>query len=168
MSPGVYCGGLLISGNSQVTFNAGVYIIKGDRFRVVDAAKIVGENVGFYLADDKAQFEFTDDTSIHLTAPKQGPLTGILFFETRSASEGQMHRIRSNDARVLVGTVYLPKGRFMVESKAPVAAESEFTAVVAKSVELLGQPNLVLNADYDQSDIPAPQGLIGGRVVLAR
>ena len=111
-------------------------------------------------------FEFTAETSIELTAPKDGPLAGILFFDSRFANPGRKHRINSDTARKLIGTFYLPESTLLVDSKAPVADESAFTVIIARTVELLEQPNLVLNSDYSQTDIPAPTGLISGRIVL--
>ena len=32
VNPGVYCGGLEIKGNSNVTFNPGIYVISGGDF----------------------------------------------------------------------------------------------------------------------------------------
>ena len=168
LSPGVYCNGLKISGDAQVTFNPGVYVIKDAKFHVQDTAQITGTNVGFYLADDNVLFEFTEETSIELTAPKDGPLAGILFFDSRSANPGRKHRINSNNARKLIGTFYLPQSTLLVDAKAPVADESAFTVIIARSVELLEKPSLVLNSDYSLTDIPAPTGLTGGRIVLAK
>lgn len=164
LKPGVYCGGLKIVWSSDVTFDPGVYIIKDDKYHVQDSARIYGKGVGFYLADESTLFEFTEGTTISLTAPEGGPLAGVLLFETRSAPTGRKHRINSNNAKVMVGTIYLPKGTLLVDSKAPVASESEFTVIIAMTVELLEQPNLVLNSNYSGSDVPVPEGLIGGKV----
>lgn len=168
LTPGIYCEGLKIAGDARVTFSPGVYVIKGAKFHVQDKAEIKGTNVGFYLADENALFEFTEDTSITLSAPKSGPMAGILFFDTRSASVGRKHRINSNNAKKLIGTFYLPKSTLLVDSKAPVAAESAFTAVIAYAIELLEQPNLVLNTDYSSTDIPPPQSMAGGSIVLTK
>ena len=119
-------------------------------------------DVGFYLADDDASFHFTSDTSITLTAPKSGPMAGILFWEARSASQGRKHMIQSNNAETLVGTFYLPRGTLVVNASVPVAAESAFTAIVADKLEMLEKPNLVLNSDYTATDIPVPEGIGGG------
>ncbi len=164
--PGVYCGGIKIAGNSDVTFNPGVYIIKGDKLIVQDESSITGVNVGFYLADDAAIFEFNEKTFIELTAPVNGPLAGILIFESRSVTDGRKHQINSNNARILIGTFYLPKSTLAVSTKAPVASESAYTAIIAHAVELLENPTLVLNANYDDTDVPVPEGLVGNKVRL--
>ncbi len=166
--PGVYCGGLKIAGNSNVTFSPGIFIIKGDKFIVQDNSTIVGTNVGFYLADDAAFFEFNEKTTIELTAPEKGLLAGILIFESRSVKDGRKHQIYSNNARILIGTFYLPKSTLAVSTKAPVASESAYTAIIAYALELLENPTLVLNANYDDTSVPAPKGLTGDKVRLTK
>ena len=164
--PGVYCGGLEINGNSKVTFSEGIYIISGGMFHVHGKAEVSGTHVAFYLADAAATFEFNADTTVSLTAPKDGPMAGILFFDTRSATVGRKHVINSNNAHTLVGTFYLPKSTLLVDSQSPVASSSAFTAIVAYTLELQEKPHLVLNTDYDLTDVPVPTGLLAGRVML--
>ncbi len=168
LSPGVYCNGIKIAGNADVTFSPGIYVIKDKKLEVQDEAKVSGSGVGFYLADDNVIFEFTENTSIDLTAPVDGAMAGILFFESRSVSQGRKHRISSNNAHTLLGTFYLPRGILLVDSKSPVAGNSAFTIIVASDIHLLEQPNLILNANYSDTDVPAPAGLTGGRVALVK
>ena len=40
------------------------------------------------------------------------------------------------------------------------ADQSAWTAIIASQIQLFAQPNLVLNSNYDQTDVPVPQGLI--------
>ncbi len=119
-----------------------------------------------YLADDAAFFEFNEKTSIELSATEKGPLAGILIFESRSVKDGRKHQIYSNNARILIGTFYLPKSTLAVSTKAPVASESAYTAIIAYAVELLENPTLILNANYDDTGVPAPTGLAGNKVRL--
>lgn len=69
------------------------------------------------------------------------------------------HHINSDRARELTGTIYLPNGLLLIDSRRPVADQSPFTVLVANKVDLFDGPNLVLNANYDRSPVPVPQGL---------
>ena len=111
---------------------------------------------------------FDSGSTIDLTAPKDGLLAGILFFEDRKALPLRIHRIGSNNARNLVGTIYLPLGILFVDANAPVADNSAYTALVVRSLQLSKGPNLVLNSDYKSTSIPVPDGLIVGRPVLTQ
>jgi Putative Flp pilus-assembly TadE/G-like len=166
LNPGVYCGGLVILGNSKVKLNPGIYIIANGLFTVAGSASMTGENVGFYLAGLETLMLFDSDSTIDLTAPKDGPLAGILFFEDRTAPPLRIHRIGSNNARNLLGTIYLPVGILLVDANAPVADNSAYTAIVVRSLQLREGPKLVLHSDYQDTNIPVPDGLIGVRAVL--
>ena len=166
LDPGVYCGGLVILGNSKVKLNPGVYIISNGLFTVAGSASMSGENVGFYLAGLETLMLFDSNSSIDVTAPKDGPLAGILFFEDRNAPPLRIHRIGSNNARRLIGTIYLPVGILLVDANSPVADNSDYTAIVVRSLQLREGPNLVLHSNYQGSSIPVPDGLIGVHAVL--
>ena len=170
LEPGVYCGGLEISG-AHVTLDPGVYIIENGTLSVNNDGWIVGDGVGFYLTGFNAKLNFDEDSHIDLTAPRSGALTGLLFFADvdnpktlRSRGRGapplrEGHVIRSNDARRLVGTIYLPDDKLVVDGETPVADESEYTVIVARSFELYNGPNLVIQTDYEASEVPVPDGV---------
>lgn len=166
--PGTYCGGIRIEGNSNVTFQPGVFVLKDGPFEVVDSAKVEGNYAGFFLTGTNAVLNFEGNTTIDLVAPKDGPMAGLLFFEDRNVTSGNEHVINSNNARVLLGTIYLPRGKLHVAANAPVADKSAYTAIIADTIELAAGPDLVLHSDYGATDVPVPQGLIGGRVVLTK
>lgn len=169
LQPGVYCGGLSIGQNSVATLEPGIYIIKDGPFTVSSGGAAIGENVGFYLVGDQSTFDFSSKATIELTAPKDGEMAGLLFFEDRDAPMLRNHVISSDNARLLLGTIYLPNGRLRVSTAKPVADQSAYTAIVARQLELTLNPTLVLNSDYSATDIPVPSALtgIGGRIVLA-
>ena len=183
--PGVYCGGLQIGKDQEVLFEPGVYVIKDGPLRLTDNARMSGTDVGFFLTGNASRFEFQADTRVSLEAPKEGPLAGLLFYEDRNVTYSfdfnpldlaslknsktvRLHRIQSNEARKLLGTIYLPRSVLMIDANAPVADESAFTAVVVGRLWLRDGPNLVLNANYSATDVPLPQSLAGGEIALTR
>jgi Flp pilus assembly protein TadG len=167
--PGVYCGGLEISGSSNVTFSPGIYVIKDGKFRITNKAVATGNNVAFYLVGKASIIDFTGKTTISFSGAEDGAMAGLLFFEERSAPLGRKHRINSADARELTGTIYLPRGTLQVDPNASVASDSAYTAIVANKLELTEGPTLVLNADYGATDVPVPDGIrVTGKIVLTR
>jgi len=151
---------------AQVFLNPGIYIIKDGPLIISGNAALVGENVGFYITGSKAKIKFTPDSSISLTAPKDGPLAGLLMFEDASRRTAATHYIQSDDARVLLGTIYLPASNLVVDANSPVADQSAYTAIVALSLKLYNGPHLILNTNYGATDIPVPQNIKGiGNIV---
>ena len=181
LSPGTYCKGLTISGTAQANLAPGIYVINDGPLIVKDQASLVGENVGFFFTGDKGGARLDPNTTIKLTAPKDGPMAGLLFFEDRTVSASvvapppgptgsppmppigsspmRQYRITSNNAPTLLGTIYLPAGRLIIDSTKAVASASAYTVVVTRQLDLNSGPNLILNTDYGATDIPVPDGV---------
>jgi hypothetical protein len=168
LDPGVYCNGLKIVGSANVTLNPGVYVMQDGEFKVSNTASVTGENAGFFFTGDNSTMTLDADSTISLSAPKSGVMAGILFFEDRAAKKGRQFRIASNNAHVLLGTIYLSRGRLLVDANAPVADNSAYTAIITDNLQLREGPNLVLNGNFDDTDVPVPEGLIAGRAVLTQ
>jgi hypothetical protein len=169
LEPGVYCDGLKITGGATVTLSPGIYVIQGGKFIVDQGATLEGEDVGFFLAGSQSTLKFDYDTTINLAAPKTGDMAGILIFDDRT-EKSDKHRIYSNNARKLLGTIYMPSGSLYIDAKKPIADRSAYTVVVARTVEIYDGPDLVLNSDYSATSVPVPKGVgpIGSTVRLVR
>ena len=170
LSPGVYCGGLDVRKNAKVTLSPGTYIMDGGGLAVSQGASLEGDYVGFYFRGPSATLNLGIDSTINLSAPKTGALAGVLFFEDRNSPPMRRFSISSDNARKLLGTIYLPKASFYVDANKPVADLSAYTVVVARQIELSAGPNLVLNANYGNTDVPVPKGVgpIGADVTLSQ
>ena len=194
LSPGVYCGGLQVLAThgktASATLKSGVYVIKdgplvvGGNVLIRDPKNILvaldgdvtfsGTNVGFYFLttnpkaalDKVGRLALFKSSHVSLTAPKVGAMTGILFFEDRNVAQEVQHFVTSDDTRQLLGTIYLPKGDLLIDASKPVADKSAYTIVVARKFLLSEGPTMVLNANYDQTDIPVPEG-VGPNVTKA-
>lgn len=169
LSPGVYCDGLKITDGATVTLSPGIYVIQGGKFVVEKAATLEGEDLGLFLTGKSTTLEFSYDSTISLSAPKKGEMAGILIFDDRS-DKMDKHRIYSNNARKLLGTIYMPNGALYIDSKKRLADRSDYTVIIARSVELFDGPDLVLNANYEGSSVPVPKGVgpLGSTVSLVK
>ena len=140
LQPGVYCRGLKITAGAQVTLASGVYIIKDGPLVVDKAAMLTGTQVGIYLTGQGANLTFATDSTISLSAPKDGPLAGLLIYDDPYGASApaipavplpvpvvgglvsdvfkgapREHKILSDNARMLLGTIYMPHGRLIAE-----------------------------------------------------
>jgi len=130
-------------------------------------ASLKGEGVGFYFTGtvkagvlglvDAMRLE--PASVVELSAPTDGPMAGLLFFEDRASPPLRRFMVMSVDARKLVGTIYTNQGRFIVDTNEEVAEESAYTAIVTHRLELYGAPDLVLNTNYNATDVPVPRGI---------
>jgi Flp pilus assembly protein TadG len=185
LQPGVYCGGLTISLGANVTMMPGVYVIKDGPFLVNGDATLTGDGVGIYLKGINSNLKFDEQTTISLTAPKDGPMAGMLIYDdptgapallqsviagkySKLLDSAREHLILSDNARTLIGTIYMPHGRLIIDANNPIADKSAYTVLVVQQLDLYSGPNLILNSDYGASEVPVPPGvgLYGGTVSL--
>jgi hypothetical protein len=184
LQPGVYCKGLKITAGAQVTLTSGVYIIKDGPLVVDKAATLTGAQVGIYLTGPGSNLTFATDSTISLSAPKDGPLAGLLIYDDPNGASApaipavplpipvvgglvedlfkgppREHKILSDNARMLLGTIYMPHGRLIIDANKPIADKSAYTVLVVQRVDLHAGPNLVLNSDYSATDVPVPPGV---------
>ncbi|MCZ8181949.1 MAG: pilus assembly protein TadG-related protein [Beijerinckiaceae bacterium] len=179
LEPGTYCGGLQIHGTAVVKLNPGVYFFKDGPLRVFNSAELHGDGVTLAFGGQNAYFRFEHDALINLTAPTKGDTAGMLIWEVdvpgvsvgadvAGLSVGvtvgggkvtSQHRIESDRAKVLTGTIYLKRGILTIDSDKPVADQSPFTIMVVHRLDLYDGPNLVLNSNYQNSPVPVPFGL---------
>ncbi|WP_430913420.1 TadE/TadG family type IV pilus assembly protein [Methylobacterium sp. sgz302541] len=88
----------------------------------------------------------------------------------QSTQPMRTYRIISDNTRTMLGTIYLPAGRLVIDGKRPVSDRSTYTVIVAQQVNLYEGPTLVLNANYDASSVPVPKGVgpVSGKLRLTQ
>lgn len=170
LEPGTYCGGITIDAGTA-NLKPGEYILTGGPLHVTNNGTLNGDYVGFYLSGPDAKLQFDYEATVSISAPKEGLMTGLLFFSSPydgTSTKGKAktsgvkkpdHYIRSDNARRMVGTIYLPNGKLLIDGRRPIADQSEYTVIIADTFELQDGPNLVLRTDYHLSDIPVPDGV---------
>lgn len=159
LNPGVYCGGINVKLGGKVKLNPGTYVMNNGTLTVDTGGSLEGENVGFFLTGLLSTIQFGPSSTISLTAPRTGDMAGMLFFEDRDRLLGLPHRIASNNARKLVGTIYLPNNTLTIDSTNPIADQSDYTVIIARKFDMKDGPELVLNTDYENSLVPVPDGV---------
>lgn len=168
LMPGNYCGGLHVTNGASVTLSPGEYIISNGALKVDGGSSLTANSAGVYLTGAGATLFFGEDTTINLTAPKSGPLAGLLIYEDRNAPTGQVHYIYSDNAPTMLGTIYLPRNQLYVETNKNVSQASAFTIIVAHMLYVSKSSNLWLNSDYKSTTVPVPGGLNPGYSYLTR
>ncbi len=157
LRPGVYCGGIVSLARSNIKMAPGIYIIKDGPLYLGGAASLSGQNVGIFFHGSESVFGFGASTSLNLTAPEDGPMAGIILSEDRLSPLKREFVIRSFDARMLVGSIYLPKGRLVIDNGSNVGQRSEWTSIIAHQIDVRGNSKVQLNSNYSKSRIPLPQ-----------
>ena len=160
LKPGTYCGGILIDNKAFVIFEPGQYIVKDGVMRSRNGGMATGSGVSFYFTGKDTRFVFDGTTEIAFKAPEEGPMAGILFFQDPRSDPGAVFEISSKRAANLLGTIYLPNAALLVRAKNKVAEASAYTVIIARTIDIGSEADLVINADYDSTAVPVPEGLV--------
>ena len=119
LTPGVYCGGIEISGSSKtVNFAAGEYILAGGGFKGSGGSNTYnGTGVMFYNtesspgAGDFGDIDFSGNSTANLSAPTSGAYAGVLFFQdptNSSDAEGVKFKFAGTVTATFDGVIYFP------------------------------------------------------------
>jgi hypothetical protein len=117
LDPGVYCGGITITGSSNVTFKPGNYILNGGGFTSSSSGTtLYGSGVFFYNTASGYAYKpvtLSGGTSVTLTAPTSGTYQGILFFQDRTITSSSKNTISGGSTSNLSGSIYMPSAQLV-------------------------------------------------------
>ena len=128
LHPGIYWGGISISGNANVTFLPGRYVLAGGNggLTIGGNANVTGSKVfiyntddPFHGGDDSGEIEIETNGKLSLSAPStsdDSTYGGVLLFDDRSAGDSiDIEHENSNDSEN--GFIYAPKSAFTYSNK---------------------------------------------------
>jgi hypothetical protein len=115
LSQGNYCGGITVQGGATVTFNSGTYILLGGGLNVNGGSTIIGSGVTFYNTynsnNNYKPVSVSGGSTVTLSAPTTGALSGILFFQDRTANPSGQETFSGSSNVSLTGTLYFPDAK---------------------------------------------------------
>jgi hypothetical protein len=111
LTPGVYCGGINISGGSTVTMTAGNYIMYNGSF-TVSGTSPVDATAGVSIvvtgtAGHTGVVTISGTSPITIDAPSSGAMQGVAIFVDRSAAPAT-NNISGGSTLTIAGSVYMP------------------------------------------------------------
>jgi hypothetical protein len=109
------------------------------------------------IFDDKSTFQALQAATLSLTGRTSGDWAGFLIVTSRDNVADLI--ISSPKVDKLLGTIYLPSARLVINAPGAVAEASQWSVVVAKDVSLTENASLVINTDYAGSGVPVPVGV---------
>jgi Flp pilus assembly protein TadG len=170
LSPGTHCGNITVRKGATVILLPGEhYFTQGDLV-MDDNSTLSGSNV-VLVFNTGSSFQFNDTSTITLAGRQSGTYAGFVVATTRANTS--TFSISSTSARKLEGTIYVPSSTLQITGTADkVEDQSAWTVIVAEAIDMVGSPNLVVNANYAASTVPVPAGVganySSGKVALTK
>lgn len=112
LNPGVYCGGISLTGGANVTLSPGTYILDGGNLKVAGNAAMAGTGVTIILtssgdASSIGSVDFEGGSIVQLSAPTSGTLAGITIWVDGKAPL-ETNTIAGGNANTFSGVIYMP------------------------------------------------------------
>ena len=152
LSPGIFCTNLNITTSGTVTFLPGLYIFDGAALNIGANSTVEGTDVNYYFTASGGTNDGVDiqgGATVTLSAPSDGPLPGILFYQDRATTADITHRFTGGSNMQLDGVIYAPSTD--VEFAGGTSADSSSVFIIADEVEFKGGDTFL--GDFDTSSI---------------
>jgi Flp pilus assembly protein TadG len=162
LQPGVYCGGMQFSGQVDVTFAPGLYVIKDGALRAQGGSSFTGDGVSFFMTGQGAGAQLSGQANWHLVAPSSGPFPGFVFFLDPSGPSGlaaTASSLAGSAEMFFEGVAYFPQQQLTLSGGAQVQTPSPYTSYIADTITINGNGTLVINSDPTQTTVPIPSAL---------
>lgn len=156
----VFCGGLEVKPQADVTFPAGIYVIKDKEFLIRAQSIVRGTGVVFVFSGAEARLHVNGGGGAILKAPTVGatgvlaPYPGFLFIDNRNNKPTAVTDITGGGDLKLEGIVYQPSRALNVGGNGYINQTSKYFAMVADSYYLNGTGDLYLKTDFATASFP--------------
>jgi len=111
LSPGVYCGGISMSGGGTVVMNPGIYFINGGVFSPQGGVTVTGTGVTIVLTGSGTSYataNVANGVNMNLSAPTTGATAGLVFFQDPNAPHTPGSSFEGGASLVFTGALYFP------------------------------------------------------------
>lgn len=153
----VFCNGLSIRGNGDVTFAPGIYYILDGDFTVSGGGTITADRASFILSSsdgdggDVGQLNISGGKEMEFTAPDaDDDMGGVVFYQDRIAEESnQCNSLVGSAALDVIGTIYFPSQCLDIGGNADAigSADDPCSRIIADTINLHGTPNIGNNCE---------------------
>jgi hypothetical protein len=117
LSPGVYTGGITITGTASVTMLAGTYLMQGGGFQVSGKSDLVADKVFIYSTSASSgadKIMINSNGNVAISPATNGTYGGVSIFQDRSVT--QQIAISGNGSTAISGVVYAPAATVQLQA----------------------------------------------------
>ncbi|MEE8507199.1 MAG: hypothetical protein V3S40_13385 [Kiloniellales bacterium] len=153
LSPGTYCGTIRVTGNASLTFEAGLFVLNGAALVFNGQATVSGVDVSFYLTENSGMSDnitISGGANVSLSAPSDGPLPGVLFYQDRAAPSNVTHRFTGNAEMDFDGVMYFPNQAVQFSGNSEL--EDSEAVIIADTVSFTGNTEVELETEPDPAN----------------
>ncbi len=154
LNPGIYMGGISITGKGSITLNPGIYYMLGGGFSVGGQGSLSGNGVMIYNAplsnSDTIDISGSGEGAITLSPMTTGPYAGVLLYQQRDAPYQPDVSVTGNGYMNISGTFYVPSALLKVTGNG--ANDVIGSQYISNTLKLGGNGNFTV--DWNPGVIP--------------
>jgi Flp pilus assembly protein TadG len=149
ISPGVYHGGIDITGQANVTMLPGIYYMDGGGFNFSGQGNLVANGVMIYNdpsgPSDNISLTGSNGGSVTMSPPTSGTYKGMTLFQNRTATN--VMNISGNGSFSVTGTFYTADSLMNVSGNGDAHIGSQY---ISRYLDLNGNGGMVIDYNPDQ------------------
>ena len=157
LSPGIYRGGIALSGNSNTVLQPGIYVLQGG-LSVSGNATLTGTGVLIFNtytdANPMGAFSVAGNGSVNLSAATSGPYQGIVYYQDRDAANPPNVSITANANTQIGGVLYAPTGTVSVSGNGSTSSNILAGGILANKIAISGNSSFTINGGSNLPQIP--------------
>ena len=153
LGPGIYRGGLKLTGTATVNLQPGIYVLDGGGLSVTGTANLVGNQAMIYnttISQASGPINIGGNGTVTLSAPSSGTYTGIGIYQDRTLSTAL--KIAGNGNMNMTGTIYAPSAQVQFTGNG--VGDTLGGWIIAQSVTMSGLGSFDLNQGSARPVIP--------------
>jgi hypothetical protein len=154
LNPGIYMGGVSVTGKGSLFLNPGIYYMQGGGFSVGAQGSLTGNGVMIYNAplsnSDVIDISGTGAGGITLSPMLTGPYAGVVLYQQRDAPYQPDVSVTGNGNMNLSGTFYVPGALLKVTGNG--ANDVIGSQYISNTLKLGGNGNFTV--DWNPDVIP--------------
>jgi hypothetical protein len=156
LEPGMHCQPIIIKNKTTLVLNPGNHFFFKN-VQLLGHGRLQGEDVFLFFDHGSDPLFGGMYARVNLVGRKSGPYAGMVM-ATIAGNQPNIILPGSNVERLL-GVVYVRNGFLQVSGNGVAAEDSAWTVIVAGQVLSNGSARIRINADYEGSDVPVPNGV---------
>ena len=156
LDPGIHCLPIIVKNRATLVLKPGDHFFRRSVL-LLGRGRLQGEDVFLFFDDGSSPLFSGMFARVNLIGRKSGPYAGMVMATVGGSSPNII--LPGEKVERLLGVVYVRNGFLEVTGNGVAAEDSAWTVIVARQVLLNGTARIRINADYDGSDVPVPNGV---------
>jgi len=156
LDPGIHCLPITVKNKATLVLRPGDHFFRKS-VTLQGHGRLEGEDVFLFFDHGSDPLFGGMYARVNLIGRKSGPYAGMVM-ATIGGNQPNIILPGSNVERLL-GVVYVRNGFLQVSGSGVAAEDSAWTVIVARQVLSNGAARIRINADYESSDVPVPNGV---------